>query len=110
MSLITVHDILDIYERTGLKPSIGYRDYSINDSGITRGCVVTAIYCDENKDDSFDPDTRNMLRYCYNKFGELKSDSLEAGFCGWAYMKSYDKEYYDIGKKAADILFNKNGE
>lgn len=107
--MITVQDIIDIYARTGLKPSIFYRDYNdykLEDRKLIGGCILTAIYCDNNFYDN-NIYSSDITKYCAEKLGGIENaNGLESGFCGWPYSEeSENLDYYRVGKQAAEILF-----
>lgn len=111
--MISVQDIVDIYKRTGLKPSISYRNHEgcwPNQGKLISGCIITAIYCDENKYDC-NVTLGEMVKYAEKKLGSYQaSHSLESGFCGWGLEENDDSNLYKIGAKAAEILFTQNEE
>ena len=110
--MITAKDIVDIYKRTGLKPSDNYRDWdnpTYPIGNVIGGCVVTAIYVDDNGIEGIDKTTNasKMQEYCRQKLGVEESNSLEAGFCDFGEDEGTLPDYYRVGKEAAAILMPK---
>lgn len=105
--MITVQDILDAYEKTGLKPSSLYTNLD-DDGKIVSGCVLTALYLAENEP------TYEMWRkapeFATQKYGFEETEELEAGFCGWDSIYPEKKEWYKIGRQAANILYSQEKE
>jgi hypothetical protein len=105
MRRITVEEIREAYQRTGLKPvRRTWRAWNNQTMQLECCCAMTALAsCDGV--DAHQSSTGAIIDWGDRKFGSLYCFSFREGFDGFAAASFHSKEGYEDGRAVAAAIF-----